>query len=995
MQVRLLGEVAIGTDAGSITVAPRARRTLAALGLAAGWVAADRLAEQVWEEEVPPTWRVALRGVMAELREAAGDAAVVETGAAGYRLGPRVERDVEVLRRDVGTATELLEQGRDRSLLDLLRPHVGLTGERLAPGIEAAWLATGRADVDELGLRVAELVTAAASRQGRHADALAVARQAVAAHPLVERSHRALLRALAAAADRSAAVVAFDQCRTVLADELGVDPSDETVAVYLETLGVADGAATARVPVADTSFVGREPDLAEATRLVAEPGLVTLVGRSGVGKSRLAAELATHTAGFPGGVWWVPLGTVTDDPLVAPTVALQLGLAGPGDDHAGAITAFVAPRGRALLVLDGFDAANDGVASLVTALRDGAPELSVLATGWRRLGLEGERVHRVAAFAAPGDGRPETLNNSLAVRLFVDRVHERGGRLLVDEDHAAALAALCRRCAGLPLALELVAAQLTSLPPGDVLDQLDDVALAGDDELRQVAEAGCAQLADDEAAVFRRLAVLDGPASLTTIRGVVVDDLIPPLRVVRILGELADRGLVTVRRGGPRLLYAQDDDLRRVASERLVASGEAPDTYRRLAATVRALLPDDPRTAPGPFAEHVTAVLDSVRSLLAAGVDGDLEVGTALEIAFRLHRYWATTSISEGRFWLSRLLAADGHDDDKEPGAWTPYARFALGYLSYWAGDSASAIPELEASLPELAERDLSYTTRAMVFLGGALDDLDRTREAELMARRALELANAAPDASTTPGVSLRVGITINVAAFLAQRGDAAAVQLVDQAITLCEAEGPPDQLAMCLPGAARHCWDVGAVTEARGYLDRSWALLGEGRRIAHADLLTAATAVALGDGDLDAAIEHGTAAEAEAAGLGIDRNLPFVRALLARALLGRGEVDQAARMAADAVRSGRELSVQYPVADALEAAAAVSERVGAPAEDVAALLAAAAEVRAHGERPAPVPLRAGIDALRARVGAPKGSAPDVAGACDLAERLLQADRVR
>ena len=174
------------------------------------------------------------------------------------------------------------------------------------------------------------------------------------------------------------------------------------------------------------------------------------------------------------------------------------------------------------------------------------------------------------------------------------------------------------------------------------------------------------------------------------------------------------------------------------------------------------------------------------------------------------------------------------------------------------------------------------------------------------------------------------------------------------EAITLCEAEGPPDQLAVCLPAAARHCWDVGAVTEARGYLDRSWALLGEGRRIAHADLLTAATAVALGDGDLDAAVEHGTAAEAEAAGLGIDRNLPFVRALLARALLGRGDVDQAARMAADAVRSGRELSVQYPVADALEAAAAVSERVGAPAEDVAALLAAAAEVRARGERPAP-----------------------------------------
>ena len=991
MQVRLLGEVAIGTDAGWVTVAPRARRTLAALGLASGWVPAERLAEQVWEAELPPTWRVALRGVMAELREAAGDAAIVETGAAGYQLGPKVERDVEVLRRDVATATELLEHARDRSLLDLLRPHVGLSGDRLAPGIEAAWLATGRADVDELGLRVAELVTSAASRQGRHADAVAVARRAVAAHPLVERSHRALLKALAAAADRSAAVVAFDHCRTVLADELGVDPSDETVAVYLETLGVADGAARARVPVSDTSFVGREPDLGEVASLVAEPGLATLVGRSGVGKSRLAAEVATRIAGFPGGVWWVSLGTVTDDPLVAPTVALQLGLAGPGDDHAGAITAFVAPRGRALLVLDGVDAASDGVASLVTALRDGAPELSVLATGWRRLGLEDERVHRVAAFAAPVDGRPETLTSSLAVRLVSERVLERGGRLLVDEDHAPALAALCRRCAGLPLALELVAALLTALPPGDVLDQLEDVAPAEDDELRQVASAGCALLADDEAAVFRRLAVLDGPASLTTIRGVVVDDdLVPPLRVVRILGELADRGLVTVRHGGPRLLYAQDDDLRRVAAERLAASGEAPATYRRLAATVRALLPDDPRSAPGPFADQVTAVVDSVRSLLAAGVDGELDVSTALEIAFRLHRYWSTTSISEGRFWLSRLLASG----DEESGAWTPYARFALGYLSYWAGDSAGAIPELEAGLPALAERDPSYATRAMMFLGGALDDLDRTREAEVMARRALELAEAAPDATTTPGVSLRVGITINVAAMLAQRGDAGAVQLVADAIALCEAEGPPDQLAVCLPEAARHCWDVGAVAEARGYLDRSWALLGEGRRIAHADLLTAATAVALGDGDLDAAVEHGTAAEAEAAGLGIDRNLPFVRALLAHALLGRGDVEQAAKVAADAVRSGRDLSVQYPVADALEAAATVAERVGAPAGDVAALLAAAAEIRARGERPAPQPLRASLDALRERAGEPPSPAPDVAGACDLAERILVADRV-
>jgi len=182
------------------------------------------------------------------------------------------------------------------------------------------------------------------------------------------------------------------------------------------------------VPHDESSFVGRDAELAGVGALIADPGLVTLVGRSGVGKSRLAAE-AARSAGFAGGVWWVSLGPVTDDPLVAPTVAVQLGLAGPGDDHADTIAALLAPRGRALLVLDGHDAASDGVASLVTTLVDAAPELTVLATGWRRLGLTAERVHRVAAFETPAGAHPDQVAASLPVRLLSDRVLERGGRL--------------------------------------------------------------------------------------------------------------------------------------------------------------------------------------------------------------------------------------------------------------------------------------------------------------------------------------------------------------------------------------------------------------------------------------------------------------------------------------------------------------------------------------------------------------------------------------
>ena len=157
-------------------------------------------------------------------------------------------------------------------------------------------------------------VVAAHGRLGNHAEAVSLAQQLVSADPLVERTHRTLLRALAAAADRGAAVRAFDRYRTLLADELGVDPSDETVAVYLEAIGGADPAGGASVPAPIGGFAGR----------------------GGVGKSRLAAE-ATRARGRDGGSSWVSLATVADDPLVDATVALRLGITTPAEDQAAAL----------------------------------------------------------------------------------------------------------------------------------------------------------------------------------------------------------------------------------------------------------------------------------------------------------------------------------------------------------------------------------------------------------------------------------------------------------------------------------------------------------------------------------------------------------------------------------------------------------------------------------------------------------------------------------
>ena len=226
----------------------RAQRLLAALTMAAGPVPAERLADQLWEGEPPTTWRVALRGLVAQLREAAGDPGFVVTGRYGHHLGDGVDTDLQRLAADLATAIGLVEHGRDRAAVDLLTPAVGVRGERLLPGVDAPWLAAARAELDDLGLRVAEIVVAAHGRLGDQAEAVGIAQQCVAAYPLAERAHRTLLSALGAAADRSAAVLAFERCRSLLADELGVDPSDETVAVYLDAIGGSDPTGGALVP---------------------------------------------------------------------------------------------------------------------------------------------------------------------------------------------------------------------------------------------------------------------------------------------------------------------------------------------------------------------------------------------------------------------------------------------------------------------------------------------------------------------------------------------------------------------------------------------------------------------------------------------------------------------------------------------------------------------------------------------------------------------------
>jgi predicted ATPase/DNA-binding SARP family transcriptional activator len=978
VRVDVLGPVSVTGPGGAVSGpglgGRRARVALVALALSDGPLTAARLADLIWAGDVPATWPAALRGVIGGLRATlarigAGGQRVIATTPAGYGLAAGVAVDARAVPAELDRAARLTAQGRYQAVLAAAGPVAELSGDALLPGEDDGWLGPHRRELDEAALRALELIADAAGELGDHHRATAAARQAVAASPLDERAYRALIRARHRAGDRAGVVQAYDQCRAELAEQLGVDPDPSTVQAYVAALGDPAPESAARLPAVTSAFFGRATELAWLAEALAVPGQVTVTGRGGVGKSRLAVEAAATagraTAGFAGGRLWVPLAGVTQDELVASSVALTLGVAPGPDDVLPRLAGQLARLGRTLLILDGCEAVVDGVASAVAALLEHCPQLSVLVTSRVPLAVEGERVLVLAPL-------PE------AAELLADRVRWGGGQLALTGPAAPFVAELCRRCGGLPLALELVAAQLTAMSPADLLDHLPETE--GDGALRAIAASSYELLEPDEACVFRLFGILDGPVALPLIREVAAGGPVAPVRVVRVLRELTARGLLTVDRSGPRWRYQQDDDLHAFARERLTAAGEESAALVRLAGAVAGLLPDDPRAAPGPYLSQVTEVRPSVRRVLGAAIDGRLPRERGLEIAFRLHRYWAATDVTEGRFWLSRLLAA------RDAVPWAGRAMYALGYLSYWSGDTEAAVSELRAAVAALGQPD-EYAARALIFLGGLADDQDD-------GAAALDFVLASITAAAPFGTDLQVSAATGMGCVLAERADPAAAGYAADAIELCRRGGSAEQLAATLPTAAMICWQVGDLEPARRYIAEAQPLLAGTRRIARVVLLSAAAGVALADGDPEAAVELGQTAARDASELGIDRELPLARAIVARALLDQGELAAAARQAADAVTAARSLPFSFPLAIPLEAAALIIlARAGSASarRQGAGLLAAAAAIRARGRRPGPPALRAAVDQAAAHLSVSSAAGPvlDPPGAASQALDLL------
>jgi predicted ATPase/DNA-binding SARP family transcriptional activator/class 3 adenylate cyclase len=419
------------------------------------------------------------------------------------------------------------------------------------------------------------------------------------------------------------------------------------------------------LPASRTSFVGRDVELADLSKLLESNRLVSLVGPGGAGKTRLGTELALHVRDrFADGVWLAELGSEVEPSRVAAAVAVALGLPDDGGDATGRVVSHLAPR-QALLVLDNCEHLVDACAELVDSILAAGPEVSVVATSREALNVPGERTWPIPPLPIPGSGEVASVERLLdvaSVRLFAERAAlARPGFTLTDVN-AKAVALICRRLDGIPLAIELAAARVAALSPEVLSERLEhSLALLSRGSRtaspRQQTLTACIDwsyelLDEGDKALFRRLAHLPGGTTLEMAEKVCAFGSIDPNEVLDSLGSLVDKSLVRVTDRGSLRRYGMLETIRQFGLDELEKhpeeAAEVEDRHRAWWLEHAADADKRPATDDAP---NVRQVLDE---LLAAGQGDD-----ALRAFAALGDWWKAPSLlREGLGWAQRGLAA-------------------------------------------------------------------------------------------------------------------------------------------------------------------------------------------------------------------------------------------------------------------------------------------------------------------------------------------------
>lgn len=709
LHIRLFGGLYVGQDDLPLTgfISNKVTALLAYLAVTGRAQQRDTLAALLWSEMSDADAKNNLRQALSNLRKLIDPHLIITRETVEWNAAVPYSLDVQQFTQQLQPgreATTTLQKAAELYRGDFLAGFV----VRDAPEFEE-WMLAQRARFRELALHALHNLTEAYLEQGQYDRTIDYATQLLSLDPWRENAHRQLMLALARSGQHTTALQQYETCRRLLADELGVEPSAATIALAGR---IRDARQTTHqpLPAPTTPLVGRAGELAAICQRLAAPGcrLLTLTGPGGIGKTRLALEVATASqAGFLNGVCFVPLAgvdsAVPEAVLSALINALSFTLAGPNSPQKQLVNHL---RGKEmLLVLDNLEhlLAQTG---WLNDLLEQAPDVKILATSRERLNLSGEWVVELDGLPVPSGAAPEQMQAG-AAEMFVVNARRVRSNFTLTADNAAAIQRICQLVSGLPLGLELASAWVHTLSCAEVAqeiaDNLDFLTSTRRDmparqrSLRAVFDHSWQLLIPAEQTAFASLSVFRGSFTREAARSVAQ-------MTTSILASLVDKSLV--RRQGSR--YELHDLLRQYADQQLDGAARQQLQARHAAYFAQWLAQQKgylhtPQEAD--VFRAVSADLDNVRAswqwatgqqrldLLEQGLD-------TLRIFYNEQgRY------QEGMEWLEKTAALLEQMAAHRPGdesirrllgkVWTRWAGFCL-----WGGQRASADALFQQALP-------------------------------------------------------------------------------------------------------------------------------------------------------------------------------------------------------------------------------------------------------------------------------------------------------
>lgn len=637
-----------------------------------------------------------------------------------------------------------------------------------------------------------------------------------------------------------------------------------------------------------TSFVGRQPELSTLAAAIWSTPLLTLTGAGGVGKTRLARRLASTLArDFPDGVWWVDLAPISAPDLVTETIATALGVReGPQRSARAALLETLRPR-TLLLVLDNCEHLVVSCADLVSALLTEAPNVRLLTTSREALRVSGEVVFRVPSLSLPAtDDVVPGLRDAEASRLFIDRAVAIDAAFAATPDSAAAIARICRRLDGIPLAIELAAARTAVLSPQQIEARLDDrfrlltsgtrSAVARQRTLEATVDWSYDLLSDPERELFGQLSVFRGGWTLEAAEHICGGEGASRNAVLDLLSRLVDKSLVTVDADDGAHRYRLLETVRHYSHERVVRN----DTIGPLRERHFAFVFDEFRSARPVLRGHGQLSMlkrlrreqENVRAALEWALSSTAFCQQAVELAGALFWFWVKQGrFEEGRRWLERALAVGA----RTAASTRAQALIGLANIDYFQGVDSAA--HLTDALSLGREASDAWATSSALFLQ-SLVALERGDLDEAVVR-----AVAAREAAPAGGGAVEHGGPLFVLGHVAvSKGDHdRAQQLYDQSIDVHRQGGETWGLGILLLAAAAMRIVRNDVDRARAQVSEALSLfeeLEDPRGVAWSLEVCAGLLAVDGRADLAAALWSASARERKSLGTELSANIRAVR---------------------------------------------------------------------------------------------------------------------